>query len=153
MTVAAREDQTTTIMFNDADPDVEICTANRRWINRMEQLVEQGHAEELEPTEKGHRDFAMSKKLIRIPFYRKPREWTEEQREAARERIAGVREAVAAQRAAEQEEEETPEPEASPKRRMKKKAVAPPIEEEEEEEDEEEVVTRKPRSRKRRTAS
>lgn len=144
----------TVIMFYEDEDTASVMTANRRWINKMVKLEEQGHAEEVEAALDGHREFEMDKSLIKIPFYRKPRVYTKAQREEARERLAKVREAVHGKPT-------------KKKPVRKKKPAPPPVEEEELEEEleeieelededleeEEEVVVRKPTrksTRKRR---
>jgi len=174
---------TQTIIAIDHDEDmVEVSTNDRKWINKMIKLEEEGHAEELEASIEGNREWEAEIGLFRLPFYRKPRKYTKAQRKAAGERLGKVRAKVAAQKAAdaaeagEDEEEEAPKKKAPAKRkkkapvRRKKKAAPEPVEEEEvddedledeidddedEEEDEPEVVvkTRSTRRRRRKKAS
>ncbi len=173
---------TQTIIAIDHDEDmVEVSTNDRKWINKMIKLEDEGHAEELDASIEGNREWEAEIGLFRLPFYRKPRTYTKAQRKAAGERLAGVREKVAAKRAADADEEEDEVEEEAPKKkapakrkkpvRRKKKAAPEPVEEEEEvddedledeidddeeeEEDEPEVVvkTRATRRRRRKKAS
>lgn len=94
-------DEKRTIIIIPEDGDTaSISTFNRKWTNRLVKLEEEGVAEEVATSIEGAREFELPKKLIRIPFNRQPREWTEEQKEEARERLAGVREAVKASKTA-----------------------------------------------------
>jgi len=142
----------TYIVFNDSDEYAEVTTANRKWINRLTRLVEDGHAEEIEPHVDGARSFVLPKSLIHPPFYRKPREYTKEQIEAARERLAAVRTATQ-----ETKPKKAAKAAAKPAPAPKAKKPAPVIEEEldeeefddllgldDEEEEDEEVMVRKP---------
>lgn len=119
--------QTIIVLPQDADEPAEISTFSRKWINRMNELVEMGLATEMEPAIEGATEFQFDRSLLRMPFYRKPRTWTEEQRDAARERLAGVREAVKASRKsskADEGEDEEEEEEEAP-RKAKKFAKQP----------------------------
>lgn len=162
-----RQEKETVVVFNEADEDAEVSTYNRRWVNRLNELVELEVAEELEDEaeEAGSRTFLMPKRLLFPRKPRKQREWTDEQRAEVGARFAAAREE------AEEEEEEAPapkrrarakaKPKAKPKakkRATKRKAVV--VEEEDDdyedfdEEEEEETVVQKPaRRRRRRTAS
>jgi hypothetical protein len=80
-----------TVVSIYSDGMVEIITTSRKWINRMDKLVEEGHAEPVESDAIGQ-VYRMDASLFKMPFYRKPREWTEEQKQAARERLAKARE-------------------------------------------------------------
>ena len=169
-----------TIIVIDHDEDmVEVSTNDRKWINKMIKLEEEGHAEEVEASIEGNREWEAEIGLFRLPYFRKARTYTKKQRAEAGKRLAGVREKVAAQRAAdaedeEDEEEEAPKKKAPAKRkkpvRRKKKVAPKPVEEEEvddedledeidddedEEEDEPEVVvkTKSTRRRRRKKAS
>jgi len=169
-----------TFIAIDHDEDmVEVSTNDRKWINKMIKLEDEGHAEEVEASIEGNREWEAEIGLFRLPFYRKPRKYTKKQRAEAGKRLAAVRTKVAAQRAAdaeddEDEEEEAPKKKAPAKRkkpvRRKKKAAPEPIEEEddddedledediedeidddeEEEEDEPEVVVKTKSTRRRR---
>ena len=94
-----RTEKRTIIIIPEDPEEFAACnTFDRKWINKFEKHVEEGHAEEVESSVAGAREFEFERSMLRIPFYRKPREWTEDQKEEARERLAGVREAVAKQR-------------------------------------------------------
>jgi hypothetical protein len=80
-----------TIVTIYTDDTVEVVTTSTKWSNRMDQLVADGHAEEIE-TDMTGKAYRMGADLLKMPFYRKPREWTEEQKQAARERLAKARE-------------------------------------------------------------
>ena len=170
----------TIIAIDHEEEMVEVSTNDRKWINKMIKLEGEGHAEELEASIEGNREWEAEIGLFRLPFYRKPRTYTKAQRKAAGERLGKVRAKVAAQRAADAEDEEdeveeAPKKKAPAKRkkkapvRRKKKAAPEPVEEEEvddedledeidddeEEEDEPEVVvkTKSTRRRRRKKAS
>lgn len=163
----AKKAKQTVIIVPNAPEMAGISTSNAKWIRRMEKLEAEGHAEEVESSVKGAREWELPKELIRLPFFRKPRSWTEEEKEEARERLKGVRAAVKARREAEAEEEDEPAPKkkkkAKKKAKKKRKAAPPPVEDDEEEweddiededidedfDDEEEVVVKKKKKRKR----
>lgn len=127
----AKKVKETVIIVPNADEMAGILTSSRKWINRLEKLEAAGHAEEVESSVSGAREWEIDKSLIRLPFYRKPRTYTDEEREAARERLVGVRAAVQARR--EEDEEEAPK---KKKKAKKKKAKPKPVEVEVEDEDE-----------------
>lgn len=93
------EKRTVIIIPEDQDALAAVSTFDRKWVNKFETHVENGHAEEVDSSVPGAREFEFERKMIRIPFHREPRSWTDEEREAARERLVGVRAAVAEQRA------------------------------------------------------
>ena len=137
--MAKRVRETVIIVPDDTDEPIGLTTSNAKWIRRMEKLESAGHgAEEVESSVSGAREWELQRDLIRLPFHRNPRTWTDEQKEVARERLVGVRAAVAARRAEEAEEEEEEAPRPKRKTRVKKKAAPPPEQEEEEFEDDEE---------------
>lgn len=86
--------QTVCVIDHDDDTLV-ISTVDRKWINRLSRLETDGHATELEPSIAGTREWELeSVSMLRLPFHRATREWTPEQRQAVRERLAGVRDVV-----------------------------------------------------------
>jgi hypothetical protein len=135
------------IIPEDSSQPAGIATSRRKWINRLEALETQGLAEEVESSVDGAREWEMNQDevIIMLPF-RKPREMTNKQKEAARKRLAKVRERVAAQREAEAEDEEDDEPEDEPEVEEEETID---VEDEAGEDEEEDVVAVK-KSRKRR---
>lgn len=89
----------TIVIIPEDEELAEVSTFNRRWINRMDRLTDEGKAQEVEATIDGAREWQFDKSLIKLPFARNPREWTADQRQEARERLAAVREAVKASKA------------------------------------------------------
>lgn len=127
----------TVIVIPSGDGMAGVSTSSAKWIRRMEKLEKAGHAEEVESSVEGSREWECDKKLFRLPFFRKPREWTDEQKEAARERLAGVREAVKASRG-KVAKKATAAPSKGVAAALKKgKKASAPIEEDEEIEEEE----------------
>lgn len=159
----------TVIIIPEDDDIATISTYNRKWINKLLKLEEEGHATEVEASEEDAREFELDKSMIRIPFYREPRVYTEEQREAARERLVGVREAVQAskkklaKKAGKGKAAPAPAPKGKPGKPAKKAKVLEPepedeIDDEDEDVDDEiedeiedeepEVVVKRPASKK-----
>ena len=87
-----------TVITISEDNMAEVSTTNRKWLKRLANLTDQGFAEEIESAMIG-KTFRFDAKLLRLPFYREPREYTAEQRNAARDRLAKVREKAATKRA------------------------------------------------------
>jgi hypothetical protein len=86
--------RTVIVLPDDTDQPAVISTFNRKVINRMERFSEAGVAEEVQSSVPGAREWEFERGMIRFPVYRAAREWTDEQREEARTRLAAVREAV-----------------------------------------------------------
>lgn len=136
-----KQERITTVIFNDADSTAEISTGNLKWLHRMDRLVAEGYATEVPVAEGEDRTFEVSKTTLRIPFHRVPRSWTEEQREAARERLAAVREKVKAQRALLAGDEDDEED-------LDEEGDEEDLDEEEEEEEAPEVIAPPPAAKK-----
>jgi len=101
--MAAANETVIYIPHSRSEEFAEITTNNAKWLRQMEKLVEEGHAEEnMDVEDENYREFSISKKLIRLPFYRKPRTYTAKQRKEAAERLAAVREARMAAKAEEE---------------------------------------------------
>ena len=76
------------------DDHAEVVTINRKWINKLDKLVEECHAEEIESDEIGQA-YEMDASMVRIPFFRNPRKYTAAQKKAGLARLAAGREAKA----------------------------------------------------------
>lgn len=94
------EKQTIIVIPEDESELAEISTFNRKWINHMVELAENDLAEEVEASIDGAREFQFDRSLLRMPYYRRPREWTDEQRAVVRDRLAAVRAANLAEKEA-----------------------------------------------------
>lgn len=168
--MATRAEKETIINFTEADKTAQVYTTNKKFLNRLKRYGtkpvknEQGELVD----DNGGSTFTVPKNWIRI---QRPaaegREWTDEQKEAARTRLAKVRaDRAKARKAAGKtkpkkapaEDEETAEEEAPKKSSGLKKvgaAAAPatkkkaPVEVVEDDDEEVEVVTRK----KKKTAA
>ena len=81
----------TVIVTPQGDPESIVSTYDPKWIRQMAKLEAEGHAEEINPEYPGCRSFSFPTKLLRLPFYRKPRTWTKQQKDEARARLAKAR--------------------------------------------------------------
>jgi hypothetical protein len=77
-----------TVVTIFSDGTAEVSTTNRKWANRLAKLEQKGYAQEVESATMG-RHFVLEANMFRPPFHREnTREWTDEEREAARVRFA-----------------------------------------------------------------
>lgn len=136
----------TVLVIPQGGDRAQLSTFDRKWQNKMAAAVANGFAEEVESSVPGAMEFDFDVALIRLPYTqpRAAREYTEEELEVVRERLAGVRASVLAakQAAAKKAGKKTaaPAPKAAPVKAGKKPA---PVEEDEDEE-EDEKPTRSP---------
>ncbi len=140
--------QTVVIIPDRGNGKVEVSTFNKKWQNRMELLVEQGVATEVQTSVEGAREWEMDQSAVHLPGHKAGgRVWTEEQRDAQREaasaRLAAAREErlgrIAAEKAVKAKAELAaaaaaskkgkkkvePEPEPEPVKANGKKTAAP----------------------------
>jgi len=74
-----------------SDNETKFTTINKRWIKKLERLVSEDHAEELEPEDhEVGRVFVGGSKLLQLPAYRAGREYSNEDRAKARERMLAM---------------------------------------------------------------
>lgn len=125
--------QTVIVIPEDGEGMVQVSAVNRKWINRLEKLESEGRGvTEVATSVSGAREFEVERSLIPLPVYRPGphRVWTDEEREAARERFAAVREAVKAAKeeeaaaAAKKSKKTTAKPAAAPAPAASKKPAA-----------------------------
>lgn len=135
--------RTVIVLPDDPDQNAGISSYARKVHRKMEGFVQAGVAEEVESSVEGAREWEFARDMVRLPVHRTPREWTDEQKEEARERLQGVRDAVkSAKELASKKLKKTaaaPTPVAKKTFTKKAKAVEPEPEDEDEEEVEEEA--------------
>ncbi|SRR6266568_4662312 len=156
--MATKEERETIVNFTESDKTAQMYTTNKKYLNRLKKYKVKAVEG---PDDNGGSTFSIPRNWLRIQRpAAETREWTEEQKEAARARLAKVREERFGKskkkkkpvKAVEVEEEEEAEEQPKKLKKIAPKTVAAKkpveVEEEETEDEDEEVEVVKPKKKK-----